>query len=381
MGVMNQVLWITFAPITSAAAAFYHTSDLMIGLLSMAFMVVFIIIFLPSAYVIDTRGFRAAVGTGAVLTAVFGLTRGLFASNYTLVLISQIGIAAGQPFIIGAITKVAARWFPVEERATASGIGTLALYLGPLLAMFLTPHLVVRIGIPKTLLIYGAASAAAAVFFLLVAREHPPTPAGPDERVLMFNGLRSMIRQRHFLILLVVFFIGLGMFNAVSTWIEDIIRPRGFTISEAGRLGGLMLGGGIVGAIVVSLLSDRFRRRKPFILLALAGLLPGLIGMTYGTANWLLLLSGFIFGFFLLSAGPIGFQYAAEITHPAPEGTSNTLLLLMGQVSGILFILGMDALRVRPSGAMTTSLLILISLSLLNVLLALTLPESPIHKK
>jgi len=381
MGVMNQVLWITFAPITSAAAAFYHTSDLMIGLLSMAFMVVFIIIFLPSAYVIDTRGFRAAVGTGAVLTAVFGLTRGLFASNYTLVLISQIGIAAGQPFIIGAITKVAARWFPVEERATASGIGTLALYLGPLLAMFLTPHLVVRIGIPKTLLIYGAASAAAAVFFLLAAREHPPTPAGPDERVLMFNGLRSMIRQRHFLILLVVFFIGLGMFNAVSTWIEDIIRPRGFTISQAGRLGGLMLGGGIVGAIVVSLLSDRFRRRKPFILLALAGLLPGLIGMTYGTANWLLLLSGFIFGFFLLSAGPIGFQYAAEITHPAPEGTSNTLLLLMGQVSGILFILGMDALRVRPSGAMTTSLLILISLSLLNVLLALTLPESPIHKK
>ena len=381
IGVMNQVLWITFAPITSAAAAFYHTSDLMIGLLSMAFMVVFIIIFLPSAYVIDTRGFRAAVGTGAVLTAVFGLTRGLFASNYTLVLISQVGIAAGQPFIIGAITKVAARWFPVEERATASGIGTLALYLGPLLAMFLTPHLVVRIGIPKTLLIYGAASAAAAAFFLLVAREHPPTPAGPDERVLMFNGLRSMIRQRHFLILLVVFFIGLGMFNAVSTWIEDIIRPRGFTISEAGRLGGLMLGGGIVGAIVVSLLSDRFRRRKPFILLALAGLLPGLIGMTYGTANWLLLLSGFVFGFFLLSAGPIGFQYAAEITYPAPEGTSNTLLLLMGQVSGILFILGMDSLRVRPSGAMTTSLLILISLSLLNVLLAITLPESPVHKR
>lgn len=381
IGVMNQVLWITFAPITSAAAAFYHTSDLMIGLLSMVFMVVFIIIFLPSAYVIDTRGFRAAVGTGAVLTAVFGLTRGLFASNYTLVFISQVGIAAGQPFIIGAITKVAARWFPVEERATASGIGTLALYLGPLLAMFLTPHLVLRLGIPSTLLIYGVVTAAAAVFFLLAAREHPPTPAGPDERVLMLDGLRSMLRQRHFLFLMVVFFIGLGMFNAISTWIEDIIRPRGFTIAQAGRLGGLMLGGGIVGAIVVSLLADRYRRRKPFILLALAGLIPGLIGMTYGTSTWLLLLSGFSFGFFLLSAGPVGFQYAAEITHPAPEGTSNTLLLVMGQVSGIVFILGMDALRIRPSGAMTTSLLILIVLSLLNFILALTLPESPIYEK
>ena len=380
MAVTNQVLWITFAPITSAAAAFYHTSDLMIGLLSMVFMVVFIIIFLPSAYLIDTRGFRAAVGTGAVLTAVFGLTRGLFASNFTAVFISQAGIALGQPFIIGAITKVAARWFPVEERATASAVGTLALYLGPLLAMLLTPQLVLRIGIPRTLLIYGIAAAGAAVIFLLAAREHPPTPAGPDERTLMFDGLRSMLRRREFQFLLVVFFIGLGMFNAVSTWIEDIIRPRGFSISDAGRLGGLMLGGGIVGAVAISLVSDHIRRRKPFILLALLGLIPGLVGMTYATTAWALFLSGFVFGFFLLSAGPIGFQYAAEITHPAPEGTSNTLLLVMGQVSGIIFILGMDSLRVRPAGAMTASLLILIALSAVNFILALTLPESPIHK-
>jgi len=381
MAVMNQVLWITFAPITSAAAAFYQKSDLMIGSLSMVFMVTFILIFLPSAYVIDTRGFRAAVGAGAVLTAIFGLTRGLFASNFTAVFISQVGIAVGQPFIIGAITKVAARWFPVEERATASAVGTLALYLGPLLAMFLTPQLVLRIGIPTTLLIYGLASAAAAVFFLVVSREHPPSPAGPDERALMFDGLRSMLKKREFLFLMVVFFIGLGMFNAVSTWIEDIIRPRGFTIAQAGQLGGLMLGGGIVGAVVVSLLSDRCRRRRPFILLALAGLIPGLVGMTWSTSPSVLLVSGFAFGFFLLSAGPIGFQYAAEITHPAPEGTSNTLLLVMGQISGIVFILGMDALRVRPSGAMTTSLLILIALSALNLVLAITLPESPIKDR
>jgi hypothetical protein len=103
--------------------------------------------------------------------------------------------------------------------------------------------------------------------------------------------------------------------------------------------------------------------------------------MTYATSSWALFLSGFAFGFFLLSAGPVGFQYAAEITHPAPEGTSNTLLLVMGQVSGILFILGMDSLRVRPSGAMTASLLILIALSVVNLVLALTLPESPIHNK
>jgi len=381
IAIMTQVLWITFAPITGAAAAFYHTSDLMIGLLSMSFMVVFILIFFPAAYAIDTWGFRTAVGIGAALTAVFGLSRGLFASNFTIVCLSQVGLAVGQPFVIGAITKVAARWFPVEERATASGLGTLALYLGPLIAMFLTPYLALRFGIPSTLLLYGVAAAAAAVLFLLVAREHPPTPAGEDARVLMLEGLKSMLRRRDFIFLMFMFFVGLGAFNSVSTWVENIIRPRGFGVSQAGSLGGVMLAGGIIGAIIVSLLSDKYRRRKPFLVIALAGLIPGLLGITFATSYAPLLISGFVFGFFLLSAGPIGFQYAAEITHPAPEAASNTLLLVMGQVSGIIFVLGMDALKAPGSGAMTTSLLVLAGLTVVSAVLAAIIRESPVHAK
>ncbi len=376
----TQVLWISFAPITAAAAKFYGRSDLMIGLLSMSFMVVYLFAALPSAWAIDTWGFRRAVGFGAVLSAAFALVRGAFATNFTVVLLAQVGIAAGQPFVIGAITKVAARWFPAGERATASGLGTLALYVGPLAAMILSPGLALRIGIARMLMAYGVAMAAAAVLFLALAREHPPTPAGPDERALMFDGLKSMLRRRDFLALLAMFFVGLGMFNSVSTWIEDIVRPRGFTISQAGWLGGLMLAGGIAGAIAVPILSDAIRRRRPFLVLALAGLIPGLLGMTFATNYPLLLLSGFSFGFFLLSAGPIGFQYAAEITHPAPEGTSNNLLLVTGQVSGIAFILGMDALKSKATGSMALSLVILAALSAVCAVVAATLRESPIFE-
>lgn len=376
---MTQVLWITFAPITSAAAQFYGKSDLMIGLLSMSFMVVYILMFLPSAWAIDTWGFKAAVGLGAVLTGVFGLARGIFASNFTLVFISQVGLAVGQPFVIGSITKIAARWFPARERATASGLGTLALYLGPLAAMLLSPYVTLRVGLPRLLLYYGIAAAAAAVVFLLLAREHPPTPAGPDERSRMLDGLKSMLRRRDFRLLLAIFFVGLGMFNAVSTWIEDIVRPRGFSIGQAGLFGGLMLTGGIAGAVVIPLFSDKLRRRKPFILFALIGLIPGLLGMTFAAGLPLLLLSSFVFGFCLLSAGPIGFQYAAEITHPAPEGTSNTLLLVMGQISGIAFIFAMDALKTPGTGAMTLPLVAMAALTAGCVLLAMALPESPIY--
>ena len=230
------------------------------------------------------------------------------------------------------------------------------------------------------LLICGAASVVAAVFFIVTAREHPPTPPGPagqEDRSLMFDGLKSMMRQKDFILLLVVFFIGLGMFNGVTTWIEEIVGPRGCTPAQAGISGGLMLIGGIVGAVAIPLVSDSLRRRKPFIILALVGLIPGLLGLTFAATYWLLLVCSFVFGFFLLSAGPIGFQYGAEITLPAPEGTSNSLLLVMGQVSGIVFIIGMDAFK-SPSGSMTVSLVALLALTLVAVALSFFLKESPI---
>jgi MFS family permease len=376
---VNQLLWITFAPITVSATSYYSVSDLSIGLLSMSFMIVYIFVAIPASWAIDTYGIRVAVGLGAALTGIFGLLRGLAAPNYTLVLISQIGIAIGQPFILNAITSVAARWFPVRERATAAGLGSLAIYLGIVVGLALTPYLTLQAGIGSVLVIYGIASVIAAVIFFAAARERPPTPPcppGQEERSLALDGLKQAFYRRDFVLLLLIFFVGLGVFNAVTTWIEDIVRPRGFSITQAGDAGGLMIVGGIIGALVIPALSDRYRRRTPFLVVALAGAILGLLGITYVTGYWLLLASAFVLGFFLLSAGPVGFQYGAEVTYPTPEGASNGLLLLMGQISGIVFILGMDSFKSPETGSMTAPLVILIALMVLSLLLCTRLKEA-----
>jgi MFS family permease len=381
---VNQLLWITFAPITSRAAEYFGVSDLSIGLLSMSFMIVYILISIPASWVIDTYGIRAAVGTGVVLTGIFGLLRGLAGTNYTLILVWQIGIAIGQPFILNAVTKVAALWFPIQERATASGLGTLAMYLGIFLGLVLSPFLTLHSGIGGMLIIYGIVSLIAAVVFFGFVKERPPTPpCRPDqeERSLVFNGLKQTLRKRDFILVMLIFFVGLGIFNAVTTWIEDIVRPRGFSITQAGIAGGLMIVGGIVGALVFPSLSDRYRRRTPFLVLALGGAILGLAGIVWATSYWLLLVSASIMGLFLLSAGPIGFQYGAEIAYPAPEGTSNGLLLLMGQISGIVFIFGMDLFKSPATGSMTLPLIVLIILMFFSMLLCTRLRESALITK
>jgi MFS family permease len=379
LNALVQMNWITFAAVTGDASTFYRVSELQIGLLSMVFMIVFVVVSIPASYVIDTYGVRVGVGIGAVLTGVFAMTRGVWGSDYTLVLISQIGLAVGQPFVMNAITKVGARWFPITERATAAALPSLAQFVGIIVAMAATPFIVSSAGMSGMLVWYGVVSLVGAVASLAFIRERPPTPpseADQDERFKVFEGLRHILKQRDMQILLLLFFVGLGMFNAISTWIEQIVSPRGFGPEDAGIIGAVMVVGGILGAGILPVLSDRSRRRKPFLVVAVAGMAPGLVGLAFGNTLPLLLMSGFVFGFFLMSAYPLGFQYSAEISYPAPESTSQGIILMAGQVSGILFILGMDAFKSTVTGSMAGSMLVFIALTAIVIALTAFLDES-----
>ena len=354
-----QMLWISYAPITSTASAYYGVSDVAIAILAMTFMIAFIPLSLPAAWVIDTRGFRIAVGFGVVLMAVFGISRGLAGTNYTLVLLSTIGIAVAQPFLLDAWTKVPANWFAAGERATAVGLVTLASMLGIAVGMALTPVLAGAMSIADVQLVYGGLAAASAIAFLVLARERPatpPCPPGMDERALMLDGLRHALRVKPFLIMLGVAFIVMSAFNGVTTWVEEIIRPRGFSPTDAGIMGALMLLAGIIGAVVLSALSDRRGKRVRFMVIALVAAVPGMLGVAFVSSTLLLYAFAAVLGFFLVAVLPIGMQYAAEITNPTPEGTSNGLIQLCGQVS-VVYVYIMGALR-TANGSFTVSLLL-----------------------
>jgi MFS family permease len=243
--------------------------------------------------------------------------------------------------------------------------------------MVLTPLLLETMSIPTIQLIYGALGALSALLFVLLAREAPPTPPCPPEmetRALMLDGLKHALQVKSFWLLLLVFFVGMGVFNGLNTWIENIIRPRGFTPTDAGTLGAVMLFGGLLGAVVIPPFSDRQHRRKPYLLLGVLLSIPGLLGLAYAASFVLLLASAFILGFFLVSVSPIGMQFAAELTQPTPEGTSNGLIQLFAQAS-VVFVYIMEATK-GADGAFTPALLLSTALLLLAAL-AITWIKEP----
>jgi len=396
LNLVVEMNWLAFAPITRECMIFYHTAAMTILMLSMSFMVLYLLVSLPASYVIDTYGIRTGVGIGALLTGGCGLLRGIYASNLTMVIVFQCGLAVGQPFVLNAITKVASA-FPVRERATASGIPIMAQFIGIIAAFLLSPVLLkesvvagaTSYDIKRVLMLYGYASLVGAITFLLFIRNQPSTAAVGAltvARLSFFAGLKRLFKQRDMVLLVLLFFIGLGLFNSISTFLELILVPKGLGKVEAGQVGGIMMVGGIIGAAILPALSDRFQNRKTFLVLGLTGLIPGLVGLTFASDYGYLMASSFAFGFFLIGAAPIGFQYSAEVSHPVPEATSQGMIILAGQIGGIALItvvglLGHVTIQslagvAQSSSNLTRFMIIFIMLAMGNVIVSLMLGKS-----
>jgi FLVCR family MFS transporter 7 len=70
------------------------------------------------------------------------------------------------------------------------------------------------------------------------------------------------MRNRHFLVLLAAFGIGLGMFNALTTLVEQLVAPFCYNEGDASLFAGLLLGCGLLSAGVVGVYLDKSHRYK-----------------------------------------------------------------------------------------------------------------------
>ncbi len=335
ISLIMQVFWICYAPITKVAAETLGVSDIQIGLLAMLFMYIYIPLALPASWLIDTWGFKKAVSLGAILMAVFGMMRGIFALDWTMTLVATIGLAVAQPLFLNSGTKLAANWFRLEQRATIIGIGGISTLLGIVIGQIATPILLEASDLSTTMLIYGVLAVVSALLFVLFAKDHPPTPAGHEERVLMLDGLKHIFRMRDFYLLAFVVFVINAIFNGISTWVEVFVRPKGLDISQAGLIGGVLMIGGILGFLIFSSASDRLRKRKPVLMAGVLLAIPFLVMMAYVNGFAALAVASFFLGLCVMGVIPVALQYATEICYPAPEGTSQGVFTLAGQISVI----------------------------------------------
>jgi FLVCR family MFS transporter 7 len=161
-----------------------------------------------------------------------------------------------------------------------------------------------------------------------------------------------MLRSGNFYLVFLTFSTYVGFFNAFSSLLNQILYPYGYSEEEAGIAGGLMLGVGIVVAIVTIPIVDRTHAY----LLGIKILCP-VLAITYLAMIWApetrTIIAPYVLSAVLGASSfpllPIALEYLVEITFPASPEVSSTICWVGGQIFGGFFIVAMNALKdTRP---------------------------------
>lgn len=124
-----QYGWAFFSAIVTDAWKFYGfqdaaTGEAAISALTMIIMVAMITLSIPASWVFEKIGWYKTVSIAGIVLMIFTLLRGFIGgTSYTALVITTIGIAVTQPFIINAFGIISAKWFPPSERGVANGLG------------------------------------------------------------------------------------------------------------------------------------------------------------------------------------------------------------------------------------------------------------------
>jgi FLVCR family MFS transporter 7 len=182
------------------------------------------------------------------------------------------------------------------------------------------------------------------------------------------------------LLVLLVCFVSMGIFNTVLTVLESILLPHGITSAEAGIIGAVFVVAGVVGAVLLPLASDKRGVRIPFFVGSIILLIPAYLGFAFVHQFVLLLCIAALAGFTIMGVAPILFQHGSEVAYPIQEGTSLGIILLMGQISGIVFVYLFERLNDGFSSPVVPMLLI-VAVTALELPVVLRIKESRLNQQ
>ncbi|XP_009210250.2 feline leukemia virus subgroup C receptor-related protein 2 isoform X4 [Papio anubis] len=309
----NAFQWIQYGSINNIFMHFYGVSAFAIDWLSMCYMLTYIPLLLPVAWLLEKFGLRTIALTGSALNCLGAWVKlgSLKPHLFPVTVVGQVICSVAQVFILGMPSRIASVWFGANEVSTACSVAVFGNQLGIAIGFLVPPVLVPNVE-DRDKLAYHIS-----IMFYII------------------GGVATL--------LLILVFIGLnaGAFYALSTLLNRMViwHYPGEEVN-AGRIGLTIVIAGMLGAVISGIWLDRSKTYKETTLVVYIMTLVGMVVYTF-TLNlghlWVVFITAGTMGFFMTGYLPLGFEFAVELTYPESEGISSGLLNISAQVFGIIF--------------------------------------------
>jgi FLVCR family MFS transporter 7 len=307
----NAINWICYSAIADFTGKFYSIDYDQVNFLSLIYLIITVPAGFVSFIVIDYFGVRSSLNLAGWLNFVGAFLRVLSSIDeadgkplipkdykFFVLMFGQVLCSLAQPFVMFVTTKFANSWFTENQRALANTVALSSNTFGILIGAFISPLIV------KSELTYQqemstlnfitcGCSLLPAILAAFITRSTPPTPPSyaaiqalrnnADEwnvnsnnnnnneesaRTLTFReNLRvyfeqigKLLKSMYFILLILSFGLGLGLFNALTTLLQQVLCVRGYTDDDVGIFGGIMIFSGIVGSLIAGIIVDKTKR-------------------------------------------------------------------------------------------------------------------------
>ncbi|HWF54951.1 MAG TPA: MFS transporter [Solirubrobacteraceae bacterium] len=344
----TQMLWLTFAPIDTDVARDYGVSKNAVGWLAQVFPLLYVLLALPAGVALD-RWFRGSLLAGAGLTALGGLLR-LVAQTFLWAMIGQVVVAIAQPLVLNALTKTATGYLPERSRPAGIAVGSAGQFVGAIVALAMGPLLEGHRTLGALLPVQAALAVVAAVVLAVVLRRAPPAGQAP-RAAIGADELRAVWGIKLTRTLAWLAFVGIGVFVALSTWLQPILDNDHISSTAAGAmLAGMLVAGTIGCGLVPPRVAHRGIERAYLLLVVFwVGGCCALLAVVHATtvADFVVIAA---LGFVLLAALPVMLELI-ERRMGAHGGVATGILLLAGNAGGLIVAVIVDLAVNTPAAA------------------------------
>ncbi|XP_064198116.1 solute carrier family 49 member A3-like [Anguilla rostrata] len=332
----NAVIWLSFAPVANLTARYLGASLDQVNWLSLVYMVVAVPFCFVTTWMLDTLGLRISLILGSWLNMVGSGLRFLSILNslpqsvryFPLLMGGQTLCALAQTLIIFSPTKLAALWFPQHQRATANMIASMC----------------------KSGICWWGSQNQRGCWLGLGGR--PPSPpsasAESSNSEPFLQGIKLLLMNRAYMILLLCMGSGIAVFTCFSTVLDQILCVKGYSDEFAGICGALFILFGVVGAAFLGFYVDRSKKfieatKLGMSLCALACIGFAVVSQLRDQKAAVAVLCS-LFGFFGFSLYPVAMELSVESSYPVGEASSSGLLFISGQIQSIIYMVILQAL-------------------------------------
>ncbi|XP_056638267.1 uncharacterized MFS-type transporter C09D4.1 isoform X1 [Diorhabda sublineata] len=353
---INAMQWIQFSIINDVIVKYYGVSSMWVDWTSMIYMVLYIPFVFPASYLLEKLGLRKAVIIGMLGTCIGSWIKvgAVSQDRFYIAFLGQTVVGFSQIFVLSVPARLAAVWFGPSQVSSACSIGVFGNQLGVALGFLLPPifvssDLTIDEMTHQFYVMYISVAAFTTVLLLailLLFKDKPPIP--PSHAALQqdsddggfMDSLKTLLKNRSFMLLLMAYGINVGAFYAISTLLNQIVLsyyPNAST--DAGRIGLVIVVAGMMGSVCCGIVLDKYHKFKETTLIVYGFTLISMVLYTFTISKGILVVYAMsaLLGFFMTGLLPVGFELAAELTYPTPEGTSAGLLNCACNALGIIF--------------------------------------------